>query len=238
MSSRFAWWVVKSSNKYQLLLYVMLAMLILHPAFDQHKYQIAVFSLLVTAMLVSSFYLFDRSKKQIYMGLALAIPEFILIWWRFINKTWLVEVLQFVFFIAFLIFILCRIYRDILSRKKISDDELRGAICLYLMIGATWSAVYYLIELFLPGAFVLNATFHAVTRPLVWSDMLYFSFTTLSTLGYGDIIPILPLAQSLSIIESTMGLFYIAVVVSKLMSQLVNNPEAQREFGELDEVLD
>ena len=99
---------------------------------------------------------------------------------------------------------------------RITLRRLQGAAVLYLNIATIFSAIYRLIWELSPIAFAnLPAT---AGGPAEVATMLYFSFTTLTTTGYGDIVPIQPLARSLANLEAVVGQFYLAITVASLVT--------------------
>jgi voltage-gated potassium channel len=108
------------------------------------------------------------------------------------------------------------IMRSLVKVKKVFLDEIIGTFNIYLIIGYLWSYVYVLIELIKPASF----------RPLIPEDslgvhFLYFSFITLTTVGFGDTVPTTPLAQMFVILEAMLGQFYVAVIVAYLVSMYI-----------------
>jgi len=94
-----------------------------------------------------------------------------------------------------------------------------GAVCVFLLIGVIWAIAYTLLELLAPGSFAGQAA----GPPAGWdSGWLYFSFVTLTTLGYGDILPVSGLARTLAYMEAVVGQFYVAVLVASLVSAYVS----------------
>jgi len=80
-----------------------------------------------------------------------------------------------------------------------------GAVAAYLILGLIWSLAYYLIALRIPEAFGVQGSFALDDREALQSHLLYFSFITLTTLGYGDIVPVHPMARMLVILEGVTG---------------------------------
>jgi hypothetical protein len=99
---------------------------------------------------------------------------------------------------------------------RITFHRLQGAVIVYLSLAAIFAAAFNLILDLIPGAFA-NLTAVA-RRPREVATMLYFSFTTLTTTGYGDIVPLNPFARSLANLESVVGQFYIAITVTRLVT--------------------
>jgi voltage-gated potassium channel Kch len=90
-----------------------------------------------------------------------------------------------------------------------------GAILLYLTIGLVFVALYTLVGAASPNAFNGLTVTARVSLP---SDLVYFSFTTLTTVGYGDIVPVHPVARSLSNLEAIVGQLYPATLLARLVS--------------------
>lgn len=97
------------------------------------------------------------------------------------------------------------------SEDKITGDLIMGAICVYFLMGLVWSFVFSTLETFQPGSFqmpqgtVSQATF------------TYYSYVTLTTLGYGDVTPISTPARSFALLEAMMGQLYLAVLIARLV---------------------
>lgn len=103
--------------------------------------------------------------------------------------------------------------------NDISLNRIVGAVCVYLLLGVMWSIAYSVLEFSQPGSFK-GLTELASTA---WNpDWIYFSFLTITTLGYGDITPLTQTARSLTFSEAIVGQFYIAVLVAGLVSAYIS----------------
>ncbi len=103
----------------------------------------------------------------------------------------------------------------VLSGGKVDWNKIVGAICLYLLIGLIWALLYLLIAQAVPGAF------NGIEQALWYenfSALSYYSYVTLTTLGYGDISPVAPVARFLVYMEAIVGVFYMAILVASLIS--------------------
>lgn len=106
------------------------------------------------------------------------------------------------------------IRHEIFSGTPVDRNKLVGTLCVYLLVGLIWAVIYSLILHVDPQAF------HGVgvdARRAVDADLVYFSFVCLTTLGFGDILPLTPLARFLVYLEAIVGQFYIAVIVAILV---------------------
>jgi hypothetical protein len=114
------------------------------------------------------------------------------------------------------------IVESLFSAPTLTFDSILGAVCGYLFLGLAWAVLYAMIEGFRPGSFEISrklVTGGEVARPLP-HVLTYYSFVTLTTVGYGDISPVSPAARTLSWIEAITGQFYLAVIVAGLVSVL------------------
>jgi len=104
--------------------------------------------------------------------------------------------------------------KQVLFTGPIDGNKIVGAICIYLLMGLIWSLCYLLIAQAIPGAF--NGL-----GQLPWyenfADVSYYSYVTLTTLGYGDISPVAPVARFLVYMEAIVGVFYMAILVASLI---------------------
>jgi hypothetical protein len=114
------------------------------------------------------------------------------------------------------------IVRSLFSAASLTFDSILGAVCGYLFLGLGWAVLYSLIEGGWPGSFEISpklVTGSKGARPLP-HVLTYYSFVTLTTVGYGDISPVSPATRTLSWMEAVTGQFYLAVIVAGLVSLL------------------
>lgn len=117
--------------------------------------------------------------------------------------------------LAFLFLATGTAMKQIAVGNNMSANRIVGAICVYLMLGVIWALSYGLLELMIPGSFG-GLTEGATT--LSWSpDWVYFSFVTITTLGYGDVLPLTFFSRTLAYFEAIVGQFYLAVLVAGLV---------------------
>jgi len=104
----------------------------------------------------------------------------------------------------------------VFQKGPITIHRVQGAVAAYLLLGAAWGYAYELAFLLGPGSIHFNESGATpVTLPI---RLMYFSFVTLTTLGYGDIVPVHPAARSLAITEALVGQLYPAILIARLVS--------------------
>jgi hypothetical protein len=114
------------------------------------------------------------------------------------------------------------IVRALFGAPALTFDSILGAVCGYLFLGLGWAVLYAMIEGLRPGSFQVGprlVTGGEAARPLP-HVLTYFSFVTLTTVGYGDISPVSPATRTLAWVEAVTGQFYLAVIVAGLVSVL------------------
>ena len=120
-------------------------------------------------------------------------------------------------------FLCLMILDDVGHSQRVMFDQVCGGLCVYLMIGFAWGLLYSALERLQTGSFALDlqrfGLADSFTAMRLNSVMTYFSFATLTTLGYGDISPSSPMARGLVWVEAVLGQIYLAVFVAKLVSQ-------------------
>ena len=118
------------------------------------------------------------------------------------------------FLSAFLILSIWSARRQVVLGVEISANRLFGAVCIYLMIGVLWALMYGLLQTLDGQAFVGELHSESGAWGPTW---IYYSFVTLTTLGYGDILPVSATARALAYTEAVVGVFYMAMLVAALV---------------------
>jgi hypothetical protein len=100
------------------------------------------------------------------------------------------------------------------NTHEITDSQLYTAVSIYLLLGLLWFALYSAIDAFFPGTILYNNAAIADRS----GELLYFSLITLSTVGYGDVVPISGEVRMLAAMEGITGVLYVAITVALLVS--------------------
>ncbi len=114
------------------------------------------------------------------------------------------------------------IFLEVLGTDQVRRDTIYGAVCVYLLIGLTFGSLYDLIETLYPGSFRANVIADPAQH-LGWRKLIFYSFMTLTTVGYGDITPVTSPAQSLAIAEGTLGVLYVAVLIARIVGIYISS---------------
>lgn len=120
----------------------------------------------------------------------------------------------------FLSYVIALVTRDVFEAPIVDGNVLCGAACIYLLVGVLMGFLYCLVEMFLPGAFtVTNLDGRPTPATLVVNPgwLVYFSFTTLTSVGFGDILPTSEISRSLSAFEAVVGQIMVVVMMARLV---------------------
>jgi len=131
-------------------------------------------------------------------GIVWADPQYLMLSWGFGA--------------AFYFWTVALLLRYVLLPEVMNANKLYGAGAIYLMLGITWAYFYGVLQYFYPGAFA------PAGAPLTMLDLLYYSFTVLTTVGFGDIVPVHPVARALTTLEQVIGVLYVAILIARLSS--------------------
>lgn len=214
-----------TSHKYsfQGLLVTILFMMIVYPLLPPSNLTRLIFQILITGILIFSIYSLIQNKRQFAIGLFLAVPTLALGWIGFYTSAHFITIAGLIFRILFFGYIIFVFLTSIFKTKEITSDLIYGSICIYFLMGIEWSFIYSLSELIRPGSFELSSAIQGAQitgyeRLNDNSHFIYFSFTTLTTLGYGDITPKTLSTQFLTSLEAITGQIYLTVLVARLVA--------------------
>jgi voltage-gated potassium channel len=168
-----------------------------------------VLNAILTLILISSVHAVSDSRRHLLLALAMTAPAVIFSWTdQFFPSQIYQIVAPFLLAMAFG-FVAVHILRFALQTGRVDAAKVDAAICVYLLIGVVWQYFYILVNNFIPESFA--------NPRLAYGDFLYFSFVTLTTLGYGDITPLNGPAQALAYTEAILGQLYLTILVARLV---------------------
>ncbi len=116
--------------------------------------------------------------------------------------------------------------KQVAMETDISPNRLVGAVCVYLLLGVIWAVAYTILEMISPESF---GGFTPLQGRGWDSEWLYFSFVTMTTLGYGDILPVSATARALAYMQAVFGQLYVAILVAGLVSALISSRQSNKQ---------
>lgn len=202
-------------TRFGFLLIALLLMLILYPFHNETPFALVLFALIDTAVLVAVVTAASHSRQTLIIALVLAAPGVALLWIHTMRGDPLTADLMYAIVALFYGYTIYHVLGSVLRPGAVTSDKIAGAVAVYLLAAVGWAGLYGLVDSLQPGSFMVNGQIHH-GPPLPMRELLYFSFTTLTTTGYGDVTPVGGHAQSLVILEQLAGTFYVAILVARL----------------------
>lgn len=175
-------------------------------------------NIFVTAVFIAAIYTVSETKRQGWIALFLAVPMVVSIWADLFGKLQGLVVVGNAFGILFIGYTLVIILSFIVRQKEITPDTIYAGIVGYLLIGVMWALAFLLLEEIQPGSFRIPENNLAEQRYLFY----YYSFVTLTTLGYGDVTPATVPASSLSLLEALIGQLYLTILIAILVGVYIS----------------
>ena len=196
-------------------------LLLFVPGLFYGDYSAILSKLLFTVILASSLYAVAADRKDLVIGVCLALPTLLSNWLPVEFESDFYRLFFYAAFqTVFLAYISFKIMRYLMNARRIDSEMIYAAICLYLLVGLVWAVTYFAVVLIDPNAIGLVLSIDKVTvvnAAEVLQELVYFSYVTQTTLGYGDISPVSGIARAIVISQSLFGQIYIAVIVARLV---------------------
>ncbi|MBT6232985.1 MAG: two pore domain potassium channel family protein [Nitrosomonadales bacterium] len=195
---------------YYLLASIVLVMFLGPMAFDYGMLSLVNLEILFLIILIASIFLHKHNTKLFKITVVSLILILINILIFDLNQS------VFQYFLKLLIIgiTIIELFKEILRTKIIDAHIISGAVSIYILIGVFWYLLYMFLLMIDPDSFTFNLP-HTNKLSI---DMLYFSFTTLTTLGYGDITPTSYTAKMWAMTEAMVGVMFLALMISRLVS--------------------
>jgi hypothetical protein len=167
---------------------------------------------LVSLMLISGVAAVAERPRAILIVSVITVPALLVRWTSWLFPAADLAVWREISTLATLAVLCWVVLALVLRRGSITTRRIQGAIAVYLLLGFIWAQAYELVALWHPGAFT-GAVGGSGSLP--WT---YYSFVTLTTMGYGDIMPVHPLARAVAVLEALTGQLYLAIMLARLVS--------------------
>lgn len=173
--------------------------------------------ILFSLILISGIYAICEKKLVLIIGLLIALPTLAAQWSLYFLKIPSLELVHRILSAVFFAYILIIMISYLFKEKNVTVEVITTAISVYFLIGLTWAFVFSLLEIVHPGSFILSSQNQVKNI----DQLIYYSFVTLTTIGYGDITALTSPAGSLSALEAMMGQIYLAVLVARLVGMYI-----------------
>ncbi len=175
----------------------------------------AVLSLIIISGVIAT--LSDR--RIVLLVIVLALGSLFVGWGNVERPNLYLELFNNLYALLFVGFLIALIMRQVFRPGPITARRVQGSVAVYLLLGVLWAVWYEIVELLQPGSFQVVSQKGKDILP----QLAYFSFTTLTTLGFGDIVPLRALARSLVMLEALVGQLFPVVLIARLVTMEIEH---------------
>ena len=193
------------------------------PFVEEVKGGDVIISILLSLVLLSAVLAVADRKGVFFIALVLAIPAIAGRWINHFRPDLVPPPVFLIAGLALIAFVVANLLRFVLRAPSVNAEVLCASISAYLMLGLLWTIAYWLVAQVTPNAFAFNT---GPKESMGGFNAFYFSFITLSTVGYGDITPVSRIARWLAATEAMTGLLYVTVLIARLVS-LYSSPKSE-----------
>lgn len=204
--------------KYYLSFLIFLLISLVFSISVRNFYMIRIMGFLMILGLCLSSYLITRRHRDQLILLPLGILALVVyVALHAINEPIYLKLLDRALWLGFCGYLGLIMFREIFNSKSVGPKEIYGAISVYILIGFIFSQVFETLFIFDPNALSFDPK-NFVGGMLQGGDIIYFSFVTLATVGYGDLVPASPITRAFCVLESVIGIMYVAIFIARFVS--------------------
>jgi len=208
-------------HRFAVLFVLLLCVLLIPPYFEDTPWIGDFWRWLFTLVLLWALYTVAGSRRVLILAALVLIPTMASTWGAAPGRETYTAYIDNITNIIYFALICAFLGQYILTNRRVTLEVIFAAMCLYMILAILWAAIYTNLELYYSNSFTFNGLFAAEAgfeQDGIFREMIYYSFVTLSTLGYGDILPVHKVAQSWAAVEAMIGQFFIAIVIARLVS--------------------
>lgn len=210
-SGMFGPGLVKASGVH--LLVSLVALIIASPFLAEFEHEPVVAAAIMTWLFAAGVVVSGSTRRALVIGIVLFVPAVVLKWLSAVNPA--LTAWSAGFSVLLLGFVMMQLLGYIQRARRVDTEVVCTGVSIYLSLGIQWSLLYSIVAALTDGAFVRGMTGEPVENGF---ELMYFSFVTLGTLGYGDIVPVSNIARMLAMVESMTGVLVLAVLIARLVS--------------------
>jgi voltage-gated potassium channel len=219
----------RAENRFLILFIGILCLILVSPILGTTFRIVLLIDFIYTFLFISCVFAVSSNKKYAIISTMFALPFLVLTWgsryYTFPQPFIVASTFSGIIFIGSIIYML---FKHVLKQKKVNEEVIYGAIVVYLLIGIFCALCYGIIGTLDPNGFYFGNEFIGDSR----MRFLYFSYITLTTLGYGDITPVAPVARSLAMLEAIIGQIYLVVMIAWLVGMNVSQSLGENDSPE------
>jgi len=207
----------KEEWRHLALLISILVLFTITPLVERFRHGIFIMDILAAAVLIAGSYALGRRKHLFAAAVILSLIATIISGLLLIRQERWIVVCWLICIVTLSVYLSITILGYVLHSGRITTDKIFAAVCVYLLIGYAWTFSYALLDELNPASFLALSPASAHDYVSHVLQLRYFSFMTLTTVGYGDIVPRSSPARTLAVLEAVTGQIYLTVLVARLV---------------------
>ena len=200
-------------DRYLFLLISLLSLILITPLFEGVVALTTLLDIFITVIFLSSLYAISQKVQSFRIAVVLLLSVIATMWLTYFIHIPYLRLVGDCCSILFFAFTIILILSSLLREYEITLDVIYGAVAVFLLMALMWAFMFDVIETLRPGSFQVTASASHGTRV----HFIYYSFVTITTVGYGDILPVSLTARAFSIIEMVVGQVYLVVLIARLV---------------------
>ena len=208
-----------SENRFLILLVLILSTIVLTPFLDHLFRTKILMDIFLTILFFGIIFAIRSKRSHLIIASILVLPLILSTWSIYIYESTQISIFTRIFGALFFGYAVIIILQMIARSTEITRETIFAAVVAYLLIALMWTFLYMILEMVAPGSFsVPDKSIRVETM-----QFEYFSFITITTLGYGDITPLTNRASALTLLEAIIGQIYLVVLVAWLVGMFVSS---------------
>lgn len=215
--------LMRSKDRFLILLCMIIGLLILQPILGRFIAVRILINIFLTAICLSMVHSISSKKGHAIAGIFLAIVMLASVWLQYVYPNKTIEAVGMLAGVLFTAVVIAGLLDFILKSERVSREIIYAAILLYLLAALMWAFLYTFLEWLDPTSFNLNLS----QVQSNFAAFKYYSFVTITTLGYGDIVPVSEVAKAFAITEAVVGQLYLVVAVAWLVGMHVSSKSSK-----------
>ena len=217
--------VSDNEHRHLALLICILLLFIFTPFLVSAPHGTLILNLLAVSVLLTASYALSRRGHLFKIAIGLSLLSVVLTWSISLAPSQSLRIAAHGSIVVLVAFFAVTMLKYALRAGRVNADRIYAAVCVYMLMGYAWAFGYSLLVQLQPDAFALSSPIVAGDGAGLVMQMRYFSFVTLTTMGYGDIVPRSDMARTMAVLEAVTGQLYLVALVGRLISLHIMQPQ-------------
>jgi Ion channel len=206
----------KESWLSEIIILVAIMQFVLVPLYGHSITFVNVMKFVWGLILLVGIFTMAKSKQQAFIISTLPVLFIIFGWINIVNPAPFVLLMELILTFGSLVLLILLVLKKVFAEGPITAQRVVGSVVVYMLLAQLWAIIYIYLYRNIGDAFAFTS--HTINENKLHSTFLYFSYTTITTSGFGDIIPVNPIVRSVVQVESVIGVLYPVILISKLVS--------------------